>query len=55
MRRPKKEEASRWFIQAKDEFQDADTLRKMKRFYLSLFHFQHATEKALKGFLYLHY
>jgi len=54
MKRPKKEEASRWLIQAKEEFKDADTIRKMKRFYLALFHFQQATEKALKAFLYLH-
>ncbi|MBD3215097.1 MAG: HEPN domain-containing protein [Candidatus Lokiarchaeota archaeon] len=54
MRRPSEEEATRWFIQAKDEFQDANTLRKMERYYLALFHFQQAAEKALKAFLYLH-
>jgi HEPN domain-containing protein len=46
------EEALRWLTQAKDEFKDAETLRKMERFYLALFHFQQATEKALKAFLY---
>ena len=53
MKRPHKEESSRWFTQAKDEFQDADELRKRGRFYLALFHFQQATEKALKAYLYL--
>jgi len=53
MKRPAKEEALRWFIQAKDEFEDADELRKRGRFYLALFHFQQATEKALKAFLYM--
>jgi len=54
MKRPEKEEALRWLIQAKDEFKDADTLRKMERYYLALFHFQQAAEKALKAFLYVH-
>jgi HEPN domain-containing protein len=36
-----------------DEFKDADDLRKRKRFYLALFHFQQATEKALTAYLYL--
>lgn len=53
MKRPAKEEALRWFTQAKDEFEDADELRKRGRFYLALFHFQQATEKALKAYLYL--
>ena len=45
-------EAKRWLIQAKDEFLDADELRKRGRFYLALFHFQQAAEKALKAYLY---
>lgn len=53
MKRPAKEEALRWFTQAKDEFEDADELRKRGRFYLALFHFQQSAEKALKAFLYL--
>lgn len=53
MKRPHKEESLRWLTQAKDEFQDADDLRKRKRFYLALFHFQQAAEKALKAYLYL--
>lgn len=53
MKRPHKEEALRWFTQAKDEFEDADELRKRKRFYLALFHFQQAAEKSLKAYLYL--
>lgn len=53
MRKSPEEESVRWFTQAKDEFADADELRKRGRFYLALFHFQQATEKALKAFLYL--
>lgn len=53
MRRPDKEESSRWFTQAKDEFLDADDLRKRGRYYLALFHFQQSAEKAMKAFLYL--
>lgn len=53
MKRPHKEEALRWFTQAKDEFEDADELRKRGRFYLALFHFQQAAEKALKAYLYI--
>jgi len=53
MKRLHKEESLRWFTQAEDEFQDADELRKRGRFYLALFHFQQASEKALKAYLYL--
>lgn len=53
MKRPHREESLRWLTQAQDEFQDADDLRKRGRFYLALFHFQQATEKALKAYLYL--
>jgi HEPN domain-containing protein len=53
MKRPHKEESLRWLTQAKDEFQDSDDLRKRNRFYLALFHFQQAAEKALKAYLYL--
>ena len=53
MKRPHKEESHRWLTQAKDEFQDADDLRKRGRFYLALFHFQQAAEKGLKAYLYL--
>lgn len=52
MKRPYKDESLRWLTQAKDEFEDADELRKRGRFYLALFHFQQATEKALKAYLY---
>lgn len=52
MKRDYKQEATRWFTQAKDEFNDADDLRKMQKFYLALFHFQQAAEKALKAYLY---
>lgn len=53
MKKKNKEEALRWLIHAKDEFGDADELRKRERFYLALFLFQQATEKSLKAFLYL--
>ncbi|MCD6169129.1 MAG: HEPN domain-containing protein [Candidatus Latescibacteria bacterium] len=53
MKRPYEEECARWFTQATDEFEDSDELRKRGRFYLALFHFQQATEKALKAYLYL--
>lgn len=52
MKREFSEESKRWFIQAKDEFNDANDLRVRGRFYLALFHFQQATEKALKAYLY---
>jgi HEPN domain-containing protein len=48
-----KEESRRWLVQAQDEFADADELRSRGRFYLALFHFQQAAEKALKAYLYL--
>ncbi len=48
------DEALRWLTHAQDEYQDADELRKRGRFYLALFHFQQAAEKALKAFLYAH-
>ncbi|MGA8848873.1 MAG: HEPN domain-containing protein [Dehalococcoidia bacterium] len=53
MKRPYKDESLRWLTQAKDEFEDAEELRKKRRFYLALFHFQQATEKAFKAYLYL--
>lgn len=52
MKREPNEEAGRWFLQARDEFIDAEDLRLRKRFYLALFHFQQAAEKALKAYLY---
>ncbi len=47
-----RERAMRWLIQAQDEFQDADELRKRGRYYLALFLFQQSAEKALKAYLY---
>ncbi|MDY6795246.1 MAG: HEPN domain-containing protein [Actinomycetota bacterium] len=47
------DEAGRWLLQATDEFTDACDLNKRERYYLALFHFQQAAEKALKAFLYL--
>jgi HEPN domain-containing protein len=52
MRRDPDIEAMRWLIQARDEFEDADELRQRERFYLAPFHFQQATGKALKAYLY---
>ncbi len=52
MKKTSYEEAKRWLIQAQDEFNDAELLRKLGRFYISLFHFQQAVEKAFKAFLY---
>jgi HEPN domain-containing protein len=52
MRREAQDEAERWLIHARDEFQDANELRLRGRFYLALFHVQQAAEKALKAFLY---
>jgi len=54
MRNPTRDEALRWLTHALDEFGDADDLRERGRFYLALFHFQQAAEKALKAFLYTH-
>ena len=48
-----KEESRRWLVQARDELADADELRRRGRFYLALFHFQQAAEKALKAYLHL--
>ena len=39
---------------AEDEFSDADDMRLRRRFYIALFHFQQATEKALKAFIYFY-
>jgi len=46
MKRPHEEESLRWLTQAKDEFRDADELRKRGTFCLALFHFQQAAERA---------
>ena len=53
MKKTPNEESLRWFTHARDEFLDADELRKRNRYYLALFHFQQATEKAIKAYLYL--
>ena len=39
MKKPAREESLRWFTHARDEFEDADELRKRGRFYLALLHF----------------
>ena len=48
-----RDESLRWLTQAQDEFDDAEGLRRIGRFYLALFHYQQAAEKALKAYLYL--
>ena len=40
------EEAGRWLLQVQDEYQDAEDFRHRGRFYLALFLFQQAAEKA---------
>ncbi|WP_158308494.1 hypothetical protein [Methanocella conradii] len=49
MKRQAKEEALRWLIQAKDEFEDADELRKRGRFYLALFFLSAGDGKSPQG------
>jgi len=51
MRKPFNEEAERWLTHSRDEFADADQLRHRRRFYMALFHFQQAAEKALRAYL----
>ncbi len=53
MKKDKKTEARNWFAQAYTEFEDAFDLEKRGRFYLALFLYQQAAEKALKAFLFL--
>lgn len=52
MKRDKNTEARNWFTQAMVELEDAIELEKRNRFYLALFLYQQATEKALKAFLF---
>lgn len=52
MTRRTDKEAARWLLHARDEFQDAEELRQRRRYYLALFHFQQAAEKALKAYLF---
>lgn len=52
MKKNKREEVIRWLTQAVDELRDAADLKHRKRYYLALFHFQEAAEKALKAYLY---
>ena len=52
MKKDPKKEAERWYLQASDEFQDACLLTREGRYYLALFLFQQAAEKALKAFLF---
>jgi len=52
MKRDKNTEARNWFTQAMAELEDAIELEKRTRFYLALFLYQQATEKARKAFLF---
>jgi len=52
MKKDKVIEAQNWLKQAQAEFQDAVHLQHHGSFYLALFLFQQATEKALKAYLY---
>ena len=52
MKKDKRTEARNWFSQAQAEFEDAQGLEERKRFYLALFLYQQAAEKALKAFLF---
>jgi HEPN domain-containing protein len=46
MKKDKRTEARNWFSQAQAEFEDAQGLEERKRFYLALFLYQQAAEKA---------
>ncbi|MCG2820041.1 MAG: HEPN domain-containing protein [Actinomycetia bacterium] len=52
MRRDRAAEARSWLLQSLAEVEDARELERRGRFYLALFLFQQATEKALKAYLY---
>lgn len=52
MKKDKITEAKNWLAQAKIEFQDGVELEARGRFYLALYLYQQAAEKALKAFLY---
>ncbi len=52
MKKDKQSEARNWFTQAKSEYEDAVEIEKRSRFYIALFLYQQATEKALKSFLF---
>ena len=52
MRNPGEKEAISWFRQAEVEFEDASFLQEKRRFYLALFLYQQAAEKALKAYLF---
>ena len=52
MKKDRHIESQNWFKQAQAEFDDAVHLRNHGSFYLALFLFQQATEKALKAYLF---
>lgn len=52
MKRDRIAEARSWLRQSLAEMEDARELERRGRFYLALFLFQQATEKALKAYLY---
>jgi len=53
MKKNRELEARNWLKQAQAEFNDAVHLQDHGSFYLALFLFQQATEKALKAYLFL--
>lgn len=52
MARDRTGEARNWYTQARSEFQDALDLEARGRYYLALYLYQQAAEKALKAFLF---
>jgi HEPN domain-containing protein len=49
MKKPYKEESLRWLTHAKDEFEDADELRKRGRFYLDRYYIMTRYPNGLPG------
>jgi HEPN domain-containing protein len=52
MARDRTGEARNWYTQARSEFRDALALEERGRYYLALYLYQQAAEKALKAFLF---
>lgn len=52
MARDRTGEARNWYAQARSEFGDALDLERRGRYYLALYLYQQAAEKALKAFLF---
>jgi HEPN domain-containing protein len=52
MARDRSGEARNWYTQARSEYRDALDLEQRGRYYLALYLYQQAAEKALKAFLF---